>query len=317
MKPLKRVLKQLLLTATVATVGISIPASALSILLTNDDGYQTANIRALYKALVEAGHSVTVSAPRENQSGKSSSLNFRGRMDAGVDTEQPDIHYLDGTPVMATLYGLDILLDAAPDLVISGPNEGQNLGVMTSYSGTVGAAVLATSRGIPAIAVSADADADGSPPELIAKFVVRLVAEVKKNSIGGALLPPGVGLNVNLPTLLDEAGKTAVAGIKFTRVGTFSGYQLQYVKEMGPYIASYPSSYFASEQDPSGEQTRAAMARSAGLAVTPQSPEIEQDPLAEGLWMQQGYITVSVMNGSYGSGYSQNLASALLKQLSY
>src|SRR3546814_16401610 len=76
----------------------------------------------------------------------------------GVDPKKADIFYGDGTAVMATLYGLDVVAaqrwKAPPDLVISGPNEGANTGSVIAGSGTFNNAVFAVNRGIPAIAVS-------------------------------------------------------------------------------------------------------------------------------------------------------------------
>jgi broad specificity polyphosphatase/5'/3'-nucleotidase SurE len=132
-------------------------ASALNILLSNDDGLSS-NVKALHGALKAAGHDVVVSIPCQNQSGKGASINYltplitlakacrNGAAAAGAPAVGPvsglaDFYYVDGTPVMATLYGLDVLAAArwgkAPDLVLSGPNEGQNTGTLVNGSGTV------------------------------------------------------------------------------------------------------------------------------------------------------------------------------------
>src|SRR5690606_21159030 len=72
----------------------------------------------------------------------------------------PDYYYVNGTPVMSLLYGLDVAAQKrwgkAPDLVLSGPNIGQNVGAIVVTSGTVSNVQHAAARGIPAIALSAD-----------------------------------------------------------------------------------------------------------------------------------------------------------------
>ena len=76
-----------------------------------------------------------------------------------------DFFYVNGTPIMATAYGLDILAPArwgaAPDLVVSGPNQGQNVGSIVISSGTIANVQFAASRGVPAIALSAGLSTEG------------------------------------------------------------------------------------------------------------------------------------------------------------
>ena len=146
------------------------PAAALNIVLTNDDGFETANIQTLYEALVEAGHDVIMSAPYSGQSGTSGKIAFLqpiadtsevsegGLLPAGspgvgetrIDVQQ---FYVDGSPTASVLYGIDVkamqIWASYPDLVISGPNEGNNLGVITPHSGTVGATVAALIKAFP------------------------------------------------------------------------------------------------------------------------------------------------------------------------
>ena len=156
-------------------------ASASTIVISNDDGL-TSNILALYKALKAAGHDVVVSVPCQNQSGMGTSLHIgipaekltkacrSGAAPAGAPTAGPmsregidakDFYYVDGTPVMAMLYGVDVVgqkrWGRTPDFVLSGPNEGQNVGSVILNSGTVSITQVALMNGIPAIALSASA----------------------------------------------------------------------------------------------------------------------------------------------------------------
>ena len=120
--------------------------------LTNDDGWNTQNINNLKSALEDAGHNVIMSAPCTGQSGKGGAISFMKPVNVDeskassqefcvgdTDTTQPFEDYVEGTPAMAVLYGIDVaaqsVWEKAPDLVISGPNEGNNLGYMNNNSG--------------------------------------------------------------------------------------------------------------------------------------------------------------------------------------
>ena len=171
-----------------ALLTLATPSYALNVLLSNDDGL-TSNLVALYQALKAAGHDVIVSVPCSAQSGRGAAIVMysttvivatsdpqilaeggchNGVAPLGAPAVGPftkagytngDYHYVHGTPELATLYGLDVLAQArwrrAPDLVLSGPNEGQNVGLIVISSGTVGNVQFAAGRGIPSIALSA------------------------------------------------------------------------------------------------------------------------------------------------------------------
>ena len=237
----------------VCAATLSSPSWALNIVLSNDDGFETANIRALYTKLKAAGHDVVLSAPTQNNSGKGGSMNFlvpvtpltkdtrygtvkAGAAGVGADPNDASIFYVDGTPVMSLLYGLDVVgaqrWNGQPDLVISGPNEGSNLGMINASSGTFNNAVYAVNRGIPAIAVSYagttgrsyTALADGAPEYEIADLVVKLVAQLETNKgSDGRLLPSGVGLNVNIPSF--ATGASSSLQFKISRMGLATDYQ--------------------------------------------------------------------------------------------
>lgn len=241
----------------VAALALSaMPAQAENILITNDDGL-TSNLKALYTALKAEGHDVIVSVPCQGQSGMGAAIKFMrplgplatpclndaaraGDPGAGPMTRagfERDYFYVDGTPVMATLYGLDVLAPARwgrlPDLVISGPNEGRNVGTMIVSSGTVSNVQYSTARGIPSIAVSAgtnsvdNAKLANPNSALVAAKTVELVRHLFKHNRKAALLPPGLALNVNLP---DDIGK---AKWKATRVGTYEIYDIRFSANMG------------------------------------------------------------------------------------
>ena len=233
-------------------------AHAGTIVISNDDGL-TSNILALYKALKASGHDVVVSVPCQNQSGMGTSIRIgipaeklatgclSGAAPAGAPTAGPmsregidanDFYYVDGTPVMAMLYGVDVVgqnrWGRNPDLVLSGPNEGQNLGSIILNSGTVSVTQVALMNGIPAIALSAGAQtaddktlANPASPT-IAAWSTQLVDSLFARSGTGSVLPTGMGLNVNFPDKLDAANLKW----KASRIGTYNAYMFRYVADM-------------------------------------------------------------------------------------
>jgi 5'-nucleotidase len=197
-----------LVGATVLAVAPSAAATppsaptSLRIMLTNDDGYAAPGLAALRDALAAAGHEVTVVAPLVNQSGSGARATFGGSLQ--VTQPSPDTYAVDGSPADATEVGLSVVFaDAAPDLVVSGANAGQNIAAGTIHSGTVGAAVTAIEDGVPAIAVSTESAGASGPYAETAAFVVDLVGALQQQARGDRLLPEGTGLNVNYPVVED------------------------------------------------------------------------------------------------------------------
>jgi 5'-nucleotidase len=137
------------------------------ILVSNDDGYAAEGIDALVEGLLTLDDvEVTVSAPLENQSGTSD--NTTPGQDEAVTQVETLSGYpataVDGFPADSVEIGLAEMADAPPHLVVSGINEGQNIGPLTEVSGTVGAARTAARAGIPALAVSQGFFLNGGPP---------------------------------------------------------------------------------------------------------------------------------------------------------
>ncbi len=245
------------LTAAAALVIQPVAAEARTIVLSNDDGL-TSNVVALYKALKADGHDVIVSVPCHNQSGMGAALNIArplaplkeaclngaakpGDPGAGAMTRtdglaEGDFFYVDGTPVMALLYGIDVVgaerWGAEPDLVLSGPNEGQNVGSIVLSSGTVSNAQYAAVRGLPAIALSAGSNSTGDEALAnrksadVAELSAQLVRQLDEQAGEGAVLPSGLALNVNFPDELDGAEW------RVSRIGTYNAYQLRFVDNM-------------------------------------------------------------------------------------
>ncbi len=182
----------------------AVPRLPLSILLTNDDGWNTVGIQALKKAMTRAGHRVVLVGPAENHSGTGRLLTYgKGRLIPKGEDE----YALEGTPATCVFVGLS-LFDAKPDLIVAGTNHGLNLGGAVMASGTVGATIAALYNGIPAIALSAKGENDDNPEvraqfDEIGAFLVTLLSKLQQkpgalaNTDG--LLPAGVALNINYP----------------------------------------------------------------------------------------------------------------------
>ena len=123
----------------------------MKILLSNDDGYQAPGLLALYDAIKDLGD-VEVVAPEHNNSAKSNALTLHSPL--YVHKAANGFRYVNGTPADCVHVALTGLLDYRPDIVVSGINNGANMGDDTIYSGTVGAAMEGYLFGIPAIAFS-------------------------------------------------------------------------------------------------------------------------------------------------------------------
>jgi 5'-nucleotidase len=132
--------------------------ATLRILVTNDDGVGAPGIDAVVEALRALPDTeVTVVAPAENQSGSGDSTTV-GDLEAGPATTASGFEAtaVQGEPADTIVWAIEQgNLDEPPHLVVSGINEGQNIGPIAAISGTVGAARAAARLGIPAVASSA------------------------------------------------------------------------------------------------------------------------------------------------------------------
>lgn len=134
----------------------------IQILLTNDDGIRSPGLWAAAGALSELGY-VNVVAPRDQFSGAGRSLPSTSD---GIITPQQiqvngklwTVYSVGGTPAQAILHAICEVLPEKPDLVVSGINYGENLGVGITASGTVGAAMEGAGNGIPSLAVSLETE---------------------------------------------------------------------------------------------------------------------------------------------------------------
>ncbi len=186
----------------------------MKILVTNDDGFRAPGLWSAVDALKLHGD-VCVAAPDRDQSGVGASITLRRplrvfQVDPLVEKGpyEMEAYSIEGTPADAAVLALERL--AGPvDLVVSGINQGSNLGEDVLISGTVGAALQGYVRGCPSIAISVGALRD-TRYDVAAAFL-SVVAENLKN---GASLPLTL-VNVNLPNEPVEGLK----GVRVTRLG--------------------------------------------------------------------------------------------------
>ncbi|SHG53319.1 5'/3'-nucleotidase SurE [Massilia sp. CF038] len=177
----------------------------MRILISNDDGYLAPGLEALAGALASIAEIVVV-APDSNRSGASNSLTLDRPL--SVQRAANGFYYVNGTPTDCVHIALTGMLDYRPDLVVSGINNGQNMGDDTLYSGTVAAATEGYLFGIPAIAFSQVAHGWEH-----VDAAARVACEIVQRRFDG--LPSPYLLNVNIPNLPYEA----MGALRPTRLG--------------------------------------------------------------------------------------------------
>lgn len=180
----------------------------MKILISNDDGFQAPGVVALYEALKDVAE-VEVVAPEHNNSAKSNALTLHTPL--YVQRVANGFRYVNGTPADCVHIALTGLLDYRPDLVLSGINNGANMGDDTIYSGTVGAAMEGFLFGVPSIAFS-QVDRNWLHLDAAAAKARELVLQMFEQNLIGAT--PWL-LNVNIPNLpLDQ-----LRHVKLCRLG--------------------------------------------------------------------------------------------------
>lgn len=180
------------------------------ILISNDDGIDSPGIALLERIARELSPDVWVVAPEQEQSGASHSLTTRRPLrlhEAGAQR-----YAVDGTPTDCVMLAVKHLLrDHPPDLVLSGINEGSNMGEDLTYSGTVAAAIEATLLDIPAIALSQKHGPHRSVPwETAARFAPEVIGRLCVRP-----WPEHTLFNINFPGV----GPDGVRGILATSQG--------------------------------------------------------------------------------------------------
>lgn len=228
----------------------------VKILVSNDDGYRSRGIRLLKEALTSLAE-VTVVAPDRNRSGASNSLTLD--VPLRVFESEPGIYYVQGTPTDCVHLAITGLFDYEHDMVVSGINDGANLGDDVLYSGTVAAAMEGRFLGLPAIAISlCTTSAAEAYFETAAQVARQLVAQLVQSPLEPALI-----LNVNVPNL----PIAALQGIRGTRLG--------YRHRSEPMVPAH---------DPRGRPV---------YWVGPSGPQQDAGPGTDFEAIAQGYVSVT------------------------
>lgn len=164
----------------------------MKILLSNDDGYYAPGLNILAEHIAKIAE-ITVVAPERNRSGASNSLTLDRPL--SVKKAANGFFYINGTPTDCVHIALTGLMDTMPDMVISGINDGANMGDDTIYSGTVAAAMEGYLLGIPSIAISMSQH-NCTNFETAARVAVELVQHYQMVGFKSPTL-----LNVNVPDI--------------------------------------------------------------------------------------------------------------------
>lgn len=190
------------------------------VLVTNDDGISSPGLRAAVRAAMRLGE-VLVAAPSGQQTGAGRSTPGNGALllepvSLVIGGEPVRAYAIPGTPAQTVMYGALVLADRPVDLVISGINYGENLGVEITTSGTVGAALEAAAMGIPALAISRETHKrfHFNPEEGMDFAAAQHFAEVFGQLLLERKMPPDVdALKVDVPE-----GASAETPWRVTRV---------------------------------------------------------------------------------------------------
>jgi len=178
------------------------------VLISNDDGYRAEGLRRLAEALRPLAE-VTIVAPDRNRSGASNSLTLD--VPLRVTRAEENLYYVTGTPTDCVHLAISGLFDFEYDMVVSGINDGANLGDDVLYSGTVAAAMEGRCLGLPAIAVSlCTGTHSGKHFDTAARVVRELVGRLLRQRLDAPMI-----LNVNVPDRPYED----LRGLKATRLG--------------------------------------------------------------------------------------------------
>ncbi len=199
------------------------------ILVTNDDGIFAPGITELYMAMREIGDAHVV-APDFERSAVGHAITIADPLRV-VEYEKNGKffgHAVNGTPADCVKLGVKAILNARPNLVVSGINQGANTAINIIYSGTVSAATEGTLMGIPSIAFSLTTFTK-KEFRFAAKFAKYMAEKVLQNG-----LPDGIMLNVNIPALPEEE----IRGIKITRQGK-ARYEEFFEKRVDPMNRNY------------------------------------------------------------------------------
>lgn len=185
----------------------------MKLLLTNDDGINAKGIYALAKEL-EKDYEIIIVAPDNQRSACGHSITITEPLfvkELKIDGIKSKAYSVSGTPADCVRIGIDKLVGGKIDMVLSGINNGLNLGTDVIYSGTVSAAIEASIYKIPSIAVSTEINDDIEKYTVAAKYASEILKIIKDT-----YTKDDVVINVNVPLIPKEK----IKGIKVCNIGS-------------------------------------------------------------------------------------------------
>ncbi len=211
-------------------------------LVTNDDGIDAPGIRVLAEEAAAAGWQVTVAAPGWDSSGASASFTAvedeRGVLAAHRETYEvasTTAYAVDASPAYIVRAGVAGAFGDSPTVVLSGVNLGANVGRAVLHSGTVGAALTASTLGLPALAVSLAthrSDPSWDAVRRVLRHVLPAFAEARD-----------LVLNVNVPDVAPDD----LQGIEQARLAPFGAVQVTNTERTGDRLKLTYSPWVADE----------------------------------------------------------------------
>lgn len=248
----------------------------MRILVTNDDGIHAPGLDVLERIARTLSDDVWICAPQEEQSGAGHSLT----LSRPVRLRRHDARRfsVSGTPTDAVTIALRKVMDAPPDLILSGVNRGANLGDDVTYSGTVSAAIEGALAGIRSIALSQVYAREGMGDDVPFAAAEAWGERVLRPLLGTPFAPRSL-VNVNFPALAPDK----VRGVRVVRQG-FHDYSRGSLVE-GTDPRGYPYFWFglhAIEHTP-GHQTDLEAIADGYVAVTPLQLDLTHEPSLLGL----------------------------------
>ncbi|MTI48155.1 5'/3'-nucleotidase SurE [Sporosalibacterium faouarense] len=203
----------------------------MRILITNDDGINAIGIRMLVNSLKKLGKITVVAPDRERSAtGHAITMHHPLRIEK-VQYEDPNVEAwsINGTPSDCVKIAVESILEEKPDIIVSGINNGANLGTDILYSGTVSAAIEGAIHNIPSIALSVY----GKRGELIYEGASYYSCKLIEMAVNNKL-PNNIVMNVNFPSL----NSNDIKGIEFTELG-IRRYQNSYEQRKDPMGKNY------------------------------------------------------------------------------
>ncbi len=236
----------------------------MKILLTNDDGIHAPGIQALRRVLEQREDTeIYIVAPDRERSGSGHSITFNSPLrveEVNYSKTHVKGFSVNGTPSDCVKLALKAILPVVPDLIISGINDGPNLGTDVLYSGTVSAAIEGIMLGVPAIAVSL-ASFGSRDYGYAARFSSRMLDKLSKKP-----LPARTLLNINIPM----GAEADICGLVITRLGVRQ-YEHVFDRRTDPFGRTY---YWL-----------------AGELL-----EVEHDPIADIAVVKEGKVSVTPLH---------------------